>query len=516
MKQLLTTLLLLFSLTLSAQTTVVTGPKKKHQTSAPAKQKQQESSPKPQQTKKTDSSQKKANLKPNGKKNQPQAAVKQPEVKDIPISFDESTMTLHYGDQSLKMILVEGGKFVMGEPKKTKGAEFKGSEKSYPAHLVCLSDYYISETCVSGELYNAITNNGLSNSKWNDCLNFINRLNRKTSMKFGIPTESEWEFAMRGGKYSKHTKFIGTDYQDEITYTAKNEIGISDYNHNSERVMNVYYDYDYSHTYNPGLFELTNWIVSCRNCTSLNKRLKYSKFKDSDYEPTGIPFRIVLHMKSERSREQQLTEILNLHEEQKVDLGLSVYWAGYNLSVDEIDYTLETLLSKVTNGYKQKKRRENIKTYYQRMGIVDEKGTLKNEYDPARQMWGEEWRLPTKKDIVELQEKCSWVWLCYKGVDGFYITGPNGNSIFLPARNKRSYRTQYYIGNSPSDYDYQDFWSGYACSEIEENLLIKNDYLEYPEIHKFISRNSYYGLSNDGGLGGPIEIGILIRPVSDK
>lgn len=505
MKQVLTTLLLLFSLTLSAQTTVVTGPKKKQQTSAPAKQKQQESSPKPQQTKKTDSSQKKVSPKPNGKNNQSQAAVKQAEVKDIPISFDESTMTLHYGDQSLKMILVEGGKFVRGESKKTKGAEYKGSKKTYPKHLVCLSDYYISETCVPRELIKAV---GTGSGYWREICNFINRLNSKTSMKFCIPTEAEWEFAMRGGKYSKKTKFIGTDYIDEITNVSKNEIGISDYNHGGELVLNFYEDYDYSHTYNPGLFNSgqgNNWIFY-RDCKSLDQRLQYYS---SQYEPSlSTPFRIVLHMKSERYREQQLTEILNLHEEQKVDLGLSVYWAGYNLSVDGSDFKIGSVEESLRENVRMK-RHENFVSYLKRIGYLNENLTINQEHDPARKMWGEEWRLPTKAEFTELMEKCTWTWLCYNGVDGFYVTGPNGNSIFFPATIKKSYTAQYKIWDEHYDYNYNKFDGCYACLEYNNVLHIGNDYLEYPEIKTI-------GLYNDGVNEGHAYYWSLIRPVSDK
>lgn len=63
MKHILTTLLLLFSLTLSAQTTVVTGPKKKQQTAAPAKPKPATPAAKPQPKQTSKPQQPKANTK---------------------------------------------------------------------------------------------------------------------------------------------------------------------------------------------------------------------------------------------------------------------------------------------------------------------------------------------------------------------------------------------------------------------------------------------------------------------
>ena len=41
--------------------------------------------------------------------------------------------------------------------------------------------------------------------------------------------------------------------------------------------------------------------------------------------------------------------------------------------------------------------------------------------------------MPTKEEFEELIERCTWNWTTYKGVKGCKVTGPNGNSIFLPA-----------------------------------------------------------------------------------
>lgn len=54
-------------------------------------------------------------------------------------------------------------------------------------------------------------------------------------------------------------------------------------------------------------------------------------------------------------------------------------------------------------------------------------------YDVARAKWGGSWRLPTKAEFDELLNRCTWIWTSYKGINGYKVTGPNGNSIFLPA-----------------------------------------------------------------------------------
>ena len=52
--------------------------------------------------------------------------------------------------------------------------------------------------------------------------------------------------------------------------------------------------------------------------------------------------------------------------------------------------------------------------------------------DAAYVNWGPCWRIPTQNQADELIGKCSWQWTTLNGVDGYMVTGPNGNSIFLP------------------------------------------------------------------------------------
>ena len=59
-------------------------------------------------------------------------------------------------------------------------------------------------------------------------------------------------------------------------------------------------------------------------------------------------------------------------------------------------------------------------------------------YDAARANWGGQWQMPTHNQIRELADNCSYVWMEQNGVYGCKFTGPNGNSIFLPAAGRRS------------------------------------------------------------------------------
>lgn len=55
------------------------------------------------------------------------------------------------------------------------------------------------------------------------------------------------------------------------------------------------------------------------------------------------------------------------------------------------------------------------------------------DYDEAVRSFGS--RLPTKAQLEELKNKCKWTWSESK--EGYYVKGPNGNSIFLPAAGNR-------------------------------------------------------------------------------
>ena len=60
-----------------------------------------------------------------------------------------------------------------------------------------------------------------------------------------------------------------------------------------------------------------------------------------------------------------------------------------------------------------------------------------SRYDVARQAWGGGWKLPTKAQWDELINRCTWTWTTEGGHSGYKVTGPNGNSIFLPAADYR-------------------------------------------------------------------------------
>ena len=128
---------------------------------------------------------------------------------------------------TFKMIKVSGGTFQMGS---TSG----GSDEK-PVHSVTLSDYYIGETEVTQELWQAVMGSNPSLFKgnkrpveqvsWFDCQTFIQKLNQLTGQNFRLPTEAEWEFAAKGGTQSQGYTYSGSNTIDDVAWYDSNSSG---------------------------------------------------------------------------------------------------------------------------------------------------------------------------------------------------------------------------------------------------------------------------------------------------
>ena len=115
-----------------------------------------------------------------------------------------------------------------------------------------------------------------------------------------------------------------------------------------------------------------------------------------------------------------------------VDLGLSVKWAACNYnaasSYEIGGYYLwgdPTGNAKIGFLYVG----GEIVPHYNAPNMDSIGGT---SYDIVREKWGGKWRLPSMSEFNELYSKCTWTYTSQNGVNGIKITGPNGNSIFLP------------------------------------------------------------------------------------
>lgn len=63
---------------------------------------------------------------------------------------------------------------------------------------------------------------------------------------------------------------------------------------------------------------------------------------------------------------------------------------------------------------------------------IDYKTTLDLADDVANVNWGDNWRIPTKTELQELIDYCTWTIISKNGIKGQIAIGPNGNSIFFP------------------------------------------------------------------------------------
>ena len=180
-----------------------------------------------------------------------------------------------------------------------------------------------------------------------------------------------------------------------------------------------------------------------------------------------------------------------------VDLGLSVKWASCNVGADspeeygdyfawgettiKSNYSLSTSATCALSTSTLKSR-----------GIIDANGNLTAEYDAATANWGSAWRMPTLTEMNELINNCSWSWTTQNGVKGYKVTGPSGNSIFLPAAGYR-YDTSLYVAGSHGCY-----WS--ASPNSSSNYA-----------YNLYFYSGYYVWGSYGRLHGH-----TVRPVSDK
>ena len=140
-----------------------------------------------------------------------------------------------------------------------------------------------------------------------------------------------------------------------------------------------------------------------------------------------------------------------------IDLGLSVKWASCNVGATEpweyggfyawgeteekSNYEWSTY--EYCNGSNTSMTKYCTDSFY---GTVDNKTTLEPEDDVAHVKCGGSWRMPTTSEQYELLNNCTWTWTTLNGVNGYRVTGPNGNSIFLPAAGYRDGTGVYYQG----------------------------------------------------------------------
>ena len=147
---------------------------------------------------------------------------------DEPMTPQIETFTVN--GVSFSMVAVDGGTFTMGATSE-QGSDI--NEDELPIHEVTLSSYNIGETEVTQALWLAVMgsnpshftsangyademNRPVEEVSWEDCQEFITKLNQLTGKTFRLPTEAEWEYAARGGKQSQGYKYAGSYTLDDV------------------------------------------------------------------------------------------------------------------------------------------------------------------------------------------------------------------------------------------------------------------------------------------------------------
>ena len=211
---------------------------------------------------------------------------------------------------SFEMVRVEGGTFRMGATSE-QGSDVWDNEK--PVHSVTLSGYYIGKTEVTQALWKAVMGINPSrfkgdylpveNVSWDDCQEFIRKLNSMTGQNFRLPTEAEWEFACRGGNNSRGYKYSGSNNLGSVAWydgnsgnkthpvgtKAPNELGIYDMSGNVwEWCADWYGDYSSGAQTNPTgpyggsnrVYRGGSWNYDVGRCRSSNRDFYYPWIRD--------------------------------------------------------------------------------------------------------------------------------------------------------------------------------------------------------------------------------------------
>lgn len=287
MKQVFLVILLAFGFVVGAQNKIVKKPKKQKPATTQVAPKKHKSQSKP---------------------------TKGGTVKCVATKASYSNGTLTVNGIKYNMVWVDGGTFRMGATSE-QGSEISDEK---PVHSVTLSGYYIGKTEVTQALWQAVMGSNPSyfegddlpveQVSWDDCQEFIRKLNSLTGQNFRLPTEAEWEFACRGGNNSRGYKYSGSNYIDNVAWydgnsgdkthpvatKSPNELGIYDMSGNVwEWCADWYGDYSSGRQTNPkGPYDGSrrvdrggSWYYYARICRS---SIRYSYYPANRFNDLGL------------------------------------------------------------------------------------------------------------------------------------------------------------------------------------------------------------------------------------
>ena len=221
---------------------------------------------------------------------------------------------------SIELVLVEGGRFEMGSNEHAR---------EQPIHEVEVPSFYIGKYQVTQRQWEVVMGNNPSRFQggnhpvemvsWKEVQAYIKRLHTKTKMAFRLPTEAEWEYAARGGRYSQGFEYSGSDklkqvgwYREnserethEVGLLLGNELGLYDMSGN----VREWCEDDYHSNYKGASLDGSAWIAPDRGASrvlrggssfslAVSCRTAYRRAYRPGYRRGNIGFRMVLPLQS--------------------------------------------------------------------------------------------------------------------------------------------------------------------------------------------------------------------------
>ena len=227
-------------------------------------------------------------------------------------------MTTHSFE--IEFILVEAGTYMMGALSNDSSA----FEDEKPSHEVKIEkSFYLGKCQVTQNQWFSIMGTKPSrfmgfgtcpveNISFLDVQRFLSVLNQKSSNKYRLPTEEEWEFAARGGKHSKGYKYSGSNNIEEIAWfegksnrktnpvgaKKSNELGFHDMSGNvMELCDTIYKSYNLTKNESKNHDEISvvirggswnNHPIACRVTNRFNRA--------PDYKENTLGFSLIIDM----------------------------------------------------------------------------------------------------------------------------------------------------------------------------------------------------------------------------
>lgn len=162
-----------------------------------------------------------------------------------------------------------------------------------------------------------------------------------------------------------------------------------------------------------------------------------------------------------------------------IDLGLSIKWASCNIGAESpedrgVHFAWGELEPKYKHSWGNYKFWKSGGELFDIMEFskytdADKRKVLEISDDAAHYICGRNWRMPTKEELEELVTKCNWTW---EG-GGYRVTGPNGNSIFLPSTGQEGGGNEF--GMSGNTYNDGFYWSSTVLYHKPNDITISTN-----------------------------------------